>query len=166
MPLRRRLLHPETLQTLVLAAEERYFDAAELLARGRTTGAVYLAGFVAEMLLKHAAFRLQGAGPSARVGALFGPTMKKWAKRLLPTIDPEQKHSLWFWALLVRRIRRDLGRPFVSDFDSAFVRRARRLHGNWSVDLRYSEMSAGVLDAKEAFEDMAWIKTHNSRLWR
>ncbi|MGK4004445.1 hypothetical protein WMF31_17555 [Sorangium sp. So ce1036] len=102
--MRSSLLPPETPQSFLLAAEERYFDAAELLTRGRTTGAIDLAGFVVEMLLKHAAFRLRGAGPGTAVGPSFGPAMK-WATELIRTIDPERKHSLWFWAQFVRRTR-------------------------------------------------------------
>jgi hypothetical protein len=150
---------------LLLAAEQRYFDAAELLARGRTTGAVYVAGFVAEMLLKHAAFRLRGAAPGAEVGPLFGPAMR-WARKLIPTIEPEGKHSLWFWAHFVRRTRRELGRSLAPELDDALLRRVRRLHANWSVDLRYCEATAGAAAAGEVFEDMAWIRKHNSSLWR
>ncbi|AUX23365.1 uncharacterized protein SOCEGT47_038880 [Sorangium cellulosum] len=165
MALRSSLLHPETPQGFLLAAEERYFDAAELLTRGRTTGAIYLAGFVVEMVLKHAAFRLRGAGPGTAVGPLFGPAMK-WAKKLIPTIDPERKHSLWSWAQFVRRTRRELGRPLAPDFDEALLRRVRRLHGNWSVDLRYCENVADMVDAKNVFEDVSWIRKHRSSPWR
>ncbi len=73
------LLQPETLQSFVLAAEERYVDAQQLLVRGRTTATVYLAGYVAEMLLKAAALRLRGASPETSVPAMLGPA-QTWAR--------------------------------------------------------------------------------------
>jgi hypothetical protein len=165
MPLRYAILHPETLQSFMLAADERYFDATELLVLGRTTGAVYLVGYVAEMLLKHAALRLGNVRPGDEVGALMGPAMK-WARRLLPTIDPEGKHSLWFWAHFVRRKRREQGRALDHRIDAELVRRMRRLHGNWMFNLRYCDVAASAVEAKTAFEDVSWLRKHNASLWR
>jgi hypothetical protein len=159
------ILHPETPQSFVLAAEERFFDAQELFAKGRTTGALYLAGFVAEMLLKHACFRLRGAAVTDPVDRMFGPAMA-WARRRMPRIKHEGKHSLWFWAMYVRRMRRELGRHFSEDFDQDLLRRARNLRRSWSVDLRYCEVVAPSVEVKQALVDVAWIRSNSSALWR
>ena len=74
MPLRSLLEPtPETVNDLVLAAEERYWDAYELAVQGRAFAAIYVAGFTAEMLLKVAGFRFDGAAPGDAIQPRLGP---------------------------------------------------------------------------------------------
>ena len=88
MPLR-SLLEPalETVNDLVLAAEERYWDAYELAVQGRAFAAIYVAGFTAEMLLKVAGFRFDGAAPGDAIQPRLGPAKTYGAVRF-PAIEP------------------------------------------------------------------------------
>lgn len=55
---------PDSIREFTAAARQRDRDARAAAETGRTTAAVYLAGYAAEMLLKAAYFRLIGMGDS------------------------------------------------------------------------------------------------------
>lgn len=158
-------LENETLQGFELAAEERYMDALELVSRGNATGGVYVAGYVAEMLLKNAVFRFDGARPSDEIAPRLGP-VRKWAKMFLPLIDHDSYHSIWFWALVLRKKRRNAGKLLPEDMDGELVRRARRIHQGWSVALRYHGFVVGMDDARRIIADVSWLRSRSSILWR
>ena len=61
MPLRSLVkASPETLSDLLLAAEDRYGEAEDLLMHQRFDGSVYLFGYSCEMWMKAACLRLRG----------------------------------------------------------------------------------------------------------
>jgi len=93
----RRLLqsHPETVQDLDLAAEERYWEGLELMADGHTGAGIYLMGYAAEMKLKVAYSRLQGASPGADARSYIVPARRR-APTLIPGIQDETSHSVRF----------------------------------------------------------------------
>jgi len=77
MPLRQIILaSPETLSDMLLAAEDRYQDAEELLAQRRFDGCVYLLGSSAEMWLKAVCMRPRGLSPTDLVMPAL-PALKK-----------------------------------------------------------------------------------------
>jgi hypothetical protein len=102
--------NPETINELVLAAEERYWDAYELAVQGRAFAAIYFAGFAAEMLLKVAGFRFDGALPGDPIQPRLGPA-KTYGSIQFPTIPHESYHSLRFWRAFLEHKRIDAGRP-------------------------------------------------------
>lgn len=61
------------------AAEQRYWEGVELLVQGRS-GGVYILGYAAEMWLKLAFFRRQGALPSDVAKPWLGPAKAHAAK--------------------------------------------------------------------------------------
>jgi len=155
----------ELLQDFELAAEERFLDAQELLARGHGTGAAYLVGYVAEMLLKHAVFRFDGARPGDRVHPRLYPT-KKWAQKALPGLAFTNFHDIWFWAHVLRKKRADRGRALSLPVAQNLMRIAYRLSRAWAVDLRYFGFEVTVDFANRSFEDVAWLKKNQAELWR
>lgn len=155
----------ELLQDFELAAEERFLDAQELLARGHGTGAAYLIGYVAEMLLKNAVFRFDGAQPSDLVYPRLSPA-KKWAQKSLPGLQYNHGHGILFWALVLRKKRSDKGNPLPLVVSQNLIRIAYRLSRRWAVELRYFGFEVTVEFAKRSFEDVAWIKKNHAALWR
>ena len=155
----------ELLQDFELAAEERLLDAQELLARGHGTGAAYLLGYVAEMLLKTAVFLFDGARPGDKVGPRLSPA-KKWAQKFLPGRPFTNYHDVLFWAHVLRKKRSDKGRPLASTVSQNLIRIAGRINRMWVVDLRYFGFEVTVDFAKALFEDVMWIKKNHSSLWR
>jgi hypothetical protein len=63
-PLRQRW-QPDSIAEFLLAARQRYDDGLTLASHGRRTGAIYVWGYAAEMLLKASFFRLIGV-PAGR----------------------------------------------------------------------------------------------------
>jgi hypothetical protein len=75
----------DTWRGMESAADERFWDGVSL-AKGdqpRRAGAIYLLGYVAEMVLKVAYFRFTGIPPSSDLGARRGP------------LDQARQHTHW-----------------------------------------------------------------------
>lgn len=155
----------ELVQDFELAAEERFVDAQELLARGQSTGAAYLVGYVAEMLLKNAVFRFDGARPSDRVSQRLWPA-KKWAQKALPALPFTNFHSVWFWAHVLREKRRRRGLPLPEAVAQNLIRLAFRLERTWAVELRYFGLEVDADHATRVMADVAWIRRNKEQLWK
>jgi hypothetical protein len=158
LPLRYRILsEPETVQDLVLACDERFWEGIELLTAGRRGGGIYLLGYRVEMILKSACFFVDGAKPYELVGPRLGP-IRSWANRELPGIQNESYHSLWFWVCVLRRKRSMAGRSIPKRLDDALAQRVRRVHGNWVVGMRYLPDRSLQREADSVFGDVNWIR--------
>src|SRR5207237_3071418 len=98
MPLRQAILaSPETLSDMLLAAEDRYREAEELLLDQEFDGAVYLLGYAAEMWLKATCLRLRGHGPTVQVKDTLG-TLKAFMRNVAPSVPFSDYHDLSFFA--------------------------------------------------------------------
>jgi hypothetical protein len=108
------------------AAKQRYDDAELLLEAGRTTGAVYLAGYTVECFLK--ALVLASVAPGLR-------------KELLTQFRGSRAHDVeWLGALYRRHVGTAVPR--------GVTRHLSRV-ASWSTDLRYA---TGVLKRRDADE--------------
>jgi hypothetical protein len=113
------------------AAKQRYDDAVLLLEAGRTTGAVYLAGYTVECFLK--ALVLAGVAPQLR-------------KQLLGEFYGRRAHDIeWLGALY----RRHVGAAVPLSVTRHLSRVAA-----WSTDLRYA---TGVVKRRDADEFMGSV---------
>lgn len=155
----------ELLQDFEIAAEERFLEAQDLLARGHSTGATYLVGYVAEITLKSAVFRFDGARPADPVRPYLGPA-KKWAQKAIPGLVFTNYHSVWFWARVLREKRKRRGLPLAEPITQNLMRIARRLEAAWAVELRYFGLEVDVDHARRTLEDVGWIKSHRTHLWK
>lgn len=118
------------------AAKQRYDDAQLLLAAGRTTGAVYLAGYAVECYLK------------ALVLASVAPRLRQ---ELLEEFHGSRAHNLqWLNALY----RRHSGGTFPPDIARHLTRLAA-----WSTDLRYATGSLKEHEADEFMESAIVVTT-------
>jgi len=154
----------ELLQDFELAGGERLRDAANLLRCGNSTGAAYLAGYAAEMAIKQAVFRFDGADANAGVKPRLNP-IKKWAKMALPSYSFVDFHDVLFWAYVLRKKRIDRGRTLSEPTAQNLVRLARRLKSSWSVQLRYYHKEVSATEAKAVIEDATWIHKNRAALW-
>jgi hypothetical protein len=161
MPLRAIVLaSPETLADIVLAADERYTEAEELLLLGRYDACVYLLGYAVEMWLKAACFRLRGISPSTPVKPAL-PALKKWLKVVVPAIVPLDYHDLSFWSECAIQLRAHAGRPMPP----ATIVELRDtictgLHEEWIVEMRYRRCGLNAADAWKALEQAWWMKSN------
>lgn len=154
----------EMLQHLLPAAKERLFDARAVLKQGSPTGCVYLAGYSVEMVLKHAALRVDGVRLTASPVAAAAAS-RAHLEREIGQVDHEHYHSLRFWALLLRaawRLRRGNVPTVVEDA----VSKAQKLYQGWMVDLRYRSALIGFADAESFIREAGWFVDRATELAR
>lgn len=161
MPLRAIIKSsPETLSDLLLAAQDRYLEAEELLLQHCFDGSVYLFGYAAEMWLKAACLRLQALRPGSQVKAALG-TLKTWMKLSAPGVHFTDYHDLSFYAACIRELRLAQGRPLSLVLSSELRGRiVSGLHEEWIVDMRYRRAGVTVNDAWNAMQSAWWMKTN------
>ena len=126
------LPHPKEARLYCRAAKQRAEDADMLLDGGRTTGAVYLAGYTVECFLK--ALILAGAAPRLR-------------QKLLKDFHGGRAHNLeWLGALYRQHVHSAIPRQVAEHLTRA---------ASWSTDLRYA---AGALKKRDADEFMESVQ--------
>jgi len=166
MPLRQRLeAVPETVQEFDLAAAQKYREGAALIAAGYNGAGVYLLGYSAEMLLKNSYFRYTGARPADLTQPRLGAALTA-GRRYVPHIPHEAYHSLRFWSLLLRELRRHDKRALPPAVDAPFVSRTRRLYQNWWIGMRYHQEQSIPLEARSVYSDVTWLRDNYITLWR
>ncbi len=155
-------MEPVELQTwkdYELAAAERLVDAQVLAgARSDTSGAVYLAGYVAEMVLKAAFFRVKGTPVSANAGsqlALLHRAASAAGWGSAKSRPDYHNLDMLSRALLFERSR--AGRPLGHAHEVGLRRRVRDLSAIWKVDLRYSHRALQKSDVGTAFRCATWF---------
>jgi HEPN domain-containing protein len=108
------------------AGKQRFDDALLLLQQGRTTGAVYLAGYTVECLLK--ALVLASVAPGLR-------------RQLAGEFRGSRAHSIeWLGALYRRHVRTTIPRDITRQLSRV---------ASWSTDMRYL---TGLVKRREADE--------------
>ena len=161
MPLRQIILaSPETLSDMLLAAEDRYQDAEELLAQQRYDGCVYLLGFSAEMLLKYVCMRLRGLTPADPVKPALS-ALKHWMKHSSPTVSWIDYHDLPFFVRSIEALRLNIGRPLALGLQRELsARMIAGVYEEWIVDMRYRRSGISDLRAWQLLENAWWIKSN------
>jgi hypothetical protein len=168
LALRDRISRSDRWPELERASRERFLDALALAtaAEERPTGAAYLAGYAAEILLKTAYYRVRGLAQSDDVaGELRG--MQARASELGCTWRAGRyRHDLLDLASLLVQERQIRGEPFDSYFAAALAGHVVNLTQNWSEQLRYKDVLASAQELTELFESVIWILNSYETLWR
>jgi hypothetical protein len=154
----------ETVQDLVLAAEERYWEGLELMLQGRIDAGIYLMGYTSEMLLKTACFFFDGARPADLTKDRLSPTRRLGASRF-PAVKDEFFHSLKFWATALEHKRATAGRPLAPPLLAALHAAVGRLYDIWWVEMRYRPRRATPADSLALYEDVSWMRANHMALW-
>ena len=147
------------------AARHRYLDGLLLATsdRERLTGAMYLLGYVAEILVKTAYYRLRGVRPFDDVAdELHG--MRNRA-RTLGFPWQGNWHNLESLAGLLVVERAATGSPMEPLFAAEFQARAASVGGHWSEILRYKEAATFESELDEVFESVEWLVANHAQLW-
>lgn len=165
MLLRDRLkASPETLQDFETAAAERYWEALDLMVAGRRATGIYLMGYVAEMRLKLAYFRVIGERSTAMVKPLLGP-VKQEATSL--KLDTENYHSLRLWSELIIMKRAALGKVSpAGQLEKTLREVANTLYDIWWVEMRYRPDCATEDEMNRVFHGVSWLDRNYISLWR
>lgn len=149
------------------AAEQRYLDGLSLATgpERRTTGAIYLLGYAAEMTLKAAYYRIRGVGPLDDLSPeLRG--MRSRARYLgFPWGSGRSRHDVEDLAglLIFERQARRIGLdPYFSVILQGHV---RVITEHWSEQLRYKEEVASEAEVTEFFRSVDWVISNYTLLW-
>lgn len=130
--------------------------------------AIYLAGFTVEMILKTAAFIVDGAGRGDAIVGRLGPA-KNYGTQRFPEIKCESYHSLRFWAAFLEHKRIDLGKPFPGPLLAELQTRTVRASETWWIEMRYhpAAPSAAVaqVEVLTLLEDVDWFLKNHGQLW-
>lgn len=149
-----------------LAAEERFLDGLILsFEPGREAGAIYLFGYVAELLLKTAYSRAVGKLPTERpYDFLSGDVTASgfiWqgakSAKGLPVL-----HSLKGLAEFLIDTR-------GYDLDTGVATEPRRridiVEQHWDVSMRYADFPATQAEMSEVYASIDWLRTNYDDLW-
>ena len=166
----RRLLercNPDSIREFRAAARQRYDDALVMACQGRRTGAIYLWGYTAEMIIKAAYFSLIGLSESQVVG---------WKTDLRPAIDrgrtlkinwPPQGegHNVRAWAELLVNVRAlSPATSFTPAFSLEVQNRGQRIEHHWRETLRYRKNYAYAFEMRDIREAAEWFLVNSTDL--
>jgi hypothetical protein len=155
---------PESIREFRASARQRFDDALSLAGEGRRTGAIYLWGYCAEMLLKAAYFALTG---------LADDDVITWAGHIQPAIHrgrtaftiawphQGQGHNVRAWAeLLVAERAATPGAAYPHPFDLEVQSCGQRIGQLWSETLRYHKNLAYLHEVRQVREAAEWLLTN------
>ena len=157
---------PESITGFEAAAEEKYEDGFNLMASPSPGNGVYLMGYVAEMLLKSAYFRLIGLSATATITRTELNQARSAARTLGVAAPEESLHGLEFWGELLIKTRRQgvLMAPLI---EAELDKRTKLLAQNWFVEMRYQALQGiSLSDVEAVLDDVIWIKSNYEQLWR
>lgn len=152
----------ESINQYEVAAGERLLDALAIaVAEGRSTsrGCAYLLGFVIEMVLKAAFFRVWGAdhGQPVALGEIAQSIGRKRPRG-------GEGHDLKMLRDALVAQRRSRGLVLDAALTAELVDRIDRAAAIWSVDLRYDGRPLKVADIGTMFDDATWVYTQRLAL--
>lgn len=153
----------ESITGFEAAAEDMYEAGFDLMASPQSGQGVYLMGYVAEMLLKSAYFRLRGFAPQQ---VITMGDLRDAVQRHHITLPPEKYHDLELWAqlILAERALSSLSDPAM---ENGLQTKATRLNTNWSVKMRYHALQGIVKqDLVDVLDDVVWMKSNHINFWR
>jgi hypothetical protein len=152
----------ETWTGMERAAAQRFWDALVLATgeAGHEAGAIYLFGYVAEMLLKTAYFRFIGVP----VGQDIAPVLRAVRNHSLWT--GRNLHDLRSWIDFLIDIRQLQGQPLSPLTAGAIRQRVLAVDAHWRESLRYTPQAATVIELDETFAGVEWLRDNHALLWR
>jgi hypothetical protein len=151
-------LRPDSILEFRAAALERYQDGAAARAAGRRTGAIYLFGYTAEMVLKAGYFHLIGLGQADPIAL---KDLKAAADRASQLSFKWQGnlHDLVSWATLIIATRASI--PSLCYADPAFPieldSTVRRIALSWREVLRYHKNVAYEHEVARVERAATWL---------
>jgi hypothetical protein len=157
-----RLEPAETCETLESAAWERYWDGFELATQqtqDRPTGALYLLGYVVEVVLKVGFFRTTQIPPGTRVDLRSIRSHQAWTQNT-------NLHDVVALARVLVAERDVRRRPFDPVFAGLLDRHVQTLATHWNESVRYRATQALPEEIAEVYESAEWILANRETLWR
>ena len=172
----------DTIQRLEQAALQRFEEAEILHNTGKNLAGVYLHGYVAEMMIKSAYYRMIGIGYKEKIDSdrrkrLNGSARTKIEKdisngdlQLFDDVWPDKKikdelmkieksHPIFGFALLLRDEMKKSDRSGLRDKVSSNATVIRR---NWDPTLRYRVVKPNPKEIREVRTASKWFLDHHT----
>jgi hypothetical protein len=164
----------DTLSKLEAAAVLRMREAERLYLAGQRLGAIYLYGYVIEISLKTAYYRVIGLTSAT----LIDPRLHRFAAEKViramaalpahPQGPPMAGHHLIGWARLLSQVRA-LPVPGRSPLDAAIatelLKQMRDVFNCWAEFLRYRANRPYNEEVQKMRETAKWIRRNYRKLW-
>jgi len=149
----------ETWPSLHRAAMERYWDGVDLATSTevRRTAAIYLLGYVTEILLKVAFYRVIGFPPGQEVDLQAIKTHAAWKRTNL--------HNLDGLADLLIAERSSRGMALDPAFAGQLKACALTVADHWRETLRYRYTVATETELVEVYQNVDWLRANATLLW-
>lgn len=161
-------LPPETIESFLQAACARFAEGTLLLNAGRTSGAVYLFGYVAELTIKAVAYRQFSYGlrdpiKSGKKGdrSALEQLMNDEALALVPT----DAHDILKWAKWIVLKKGPLtGVPYDHSYGFEIENQANIVAANWTSSLRYHDLPIPFPTALSVQVAARWLLTEEPNM--
>lgn len=157
----------DSIDEFYAAALKRFGEGISLATQGRSTGAIYLFGYVAEMLVKAAYFRLDGHSRGQEI-SLHNDLRRavQRGKNEHQVIWPKAHamHSVRGWAelLILERVSRN--QAFSGVFAQAIQHHSLVIEQHWSVVLRYRKNVAYRHEVERVRTATEWFVINSREL--
>lgn len=162
---RKRVAHTETWPNREAAAEERFQDALLLsLSGGREGGAIYLFGYVAEILLKTAYSRYAGKGSGELPFDFLKADMAQGSMGATRS-GRVDLHSLAGLCEFLIDARAAQSQRMASSTEGLLRSHIAVIESHWNVRMRYSAFPATVGEMRDTYQSTSWIRTNYDDLW-
>lgn len=158
-------VYSETIRTFLAAAQARFDEGTALLNAGHSGGAVYLFGYVAEIVLKAAAFRNYGHGLDELIRKEDRDALEVLMKPWLSGLVPKGPHDIVKWAKWIVVSNSLLATtPFPIDFGREIERHANVIDAQWSPSMRYQGVAIPFLDVLTVQSSSRWFLSEESKM--
>jgi hypothetical protein len=148
----------DTIAEFERAARQRFDEGVSLASAGFYGGAIYLHGYVVEMLLKAAAYKLLGLEPTDLVEDQRAIVEEWIAEYVLGSKKKPRPHDLDAWAqwlIFYRRVI--LGSPYPSGFSLELGANKDVIEHFWIPSMRYRQLSLPATDAADVRAAAQWF---------
>lgn len=147
------------------SGRQRFDDGLILAGSGQRTGAIYLWGYAAEMILKAAYFSLIGFAEKDVI-SVGRDIEKAWnhGGKILGIVWPKagRGHNVRAWAeLLIAERAATPGAAYPPAFDREVQRYGQRIGQLWSETLRYHKNLAYLYEVRQVREAAEWFLTNS-----
>ncbi len=164
----------DSLGKLEKAAIARMREAESLHQQGHRLAAVYLYGYVIEISLKTAYYRLIGLAPNTQINTLLHRRpAEDLIKRMVGLPAHLQGstiagHNVVGWARLIDQVRSSANSicgPFDSVFAKELDRRMQDVFNCWAEFLRYRVNRPYNVEVANVRNNARWIRRYWKKLW-
>ena len=166
----RRLLDrclPDSIREFRAASRRRYDDALSLAAAGCRTGAIYLWGYTAEMILKAAYFSEIGLAETHPLtpAAAIRPAINRGRGMGIAWPPQGDGHNVRAWAGLLVSVRAlNPATAYAPPFALEIQRHGQRIGQLWRETLRYHKNFAYPYEMKQVRESAEWLLSNSHAL--